>query len=227
MDFSKIPNVDKQAAEKLDNFFCQYKKVSFKKGETILRAGEEPRGVYYLNKGYARLYSISKNAQELTFIIYKPRDFFPLIWTIANQQPLYYTEAVTAVELCQAPKEEFLAFIKNNSDVLLEITNRILTRFAGLLKRMEYSIFGNAANKVESIIVICAERFGIPHQEGILIQIPLTHQDLANLLGVARETVSLEMEKLQKNNIIGRQRKHLIVKNLQKLKEQSILNLLS
>lgn len=219
--------MDKSAGEKIDNFFCNFKKISFKKGETILRADEEPRGVFYLNKGYARLYSLSKNAQKLTFIIYKPGDFFPTIWTLADKSPLYYTEAVTPVELCQAPREEFLKFIKSNSDVLFEITNRILTRFAGVLKRMEYAIFGDAYNKVGSIILICAERFGVTNKEGILIQVPLTHQDLADLLGVARETVSIEIEKLQRMGLIDHQGKHLVVKDLQRLKEESVLGPIS
>ncbi len=38
--------------EKLDEFFSRFKKLTFKKGETILRAGDEPRGVYFLKKGY-------------------------------------------------------------------------------------------------------------------------------------------------------------------------------
>lgn len=212
-----------QASEKLNNFFSKFKKLSFKKGETLLRPGEKPAGVFYLKKGYARLYSLSKNAQELTFIIYRPEDFFPTIWPIQGPPLRYYTEALTNMEVYLAPKDEFQKFIKENNEVLFEITNRILTRFAGLLLRMEYSIFGTAYNKVAAIILICAERFGIVEKKDILIQVPLTHQDIANLLGVARETVSIEMEKLQEKSLIDHSGKYLVIKNIQKLKEESVL----
>lgn len=215
--------MDIQAFEKLNNFFTQFKKLTFKKGETIIRPEEQPHGVFYLKKGYARLYSISKNAQELTFIIYKPEDFFPTIWPITSSPILYYTEAMTAVEVYQAPVEEFRNFIKSNSDVLFELTGRIVTRLGGLLNRMEYAMFGNAHNKVASIILISAERFGAPSKENIIIQVPLTHQDIANLLGVTRETVSIEMKKLQKMGFIDYKGKYLVVKNAQKLKEEAVL----
>ncbi len=213
----------KQASEKLSIFFSKFKKLSFKKGETILRASEEPSGVFYLKKGYARLYSLSKDAQELTFIIYKPEDFFPTIWPIQGPPLRYYTEALTNIEVYLAPREEFQKFIKDNNEILLETIDRILTRFAGLLLRMEYSIFGNAYNKVAAIILICVERFGLIGKKSIVIQVPLTHQDIANLLGLARETVSIEMEKLQEKGLIKHLGKYLVVKNIQRLKEESVL----
>lgn len=214
--------MEKQSFEKLNDFFSQFKSLSFKKGETILRAEEEPKGVFYLKKGYAKLYSISKNAQELIFIIYKPEDFFPSIWPITDAPVVYYTEALTNVEVYLAPRDKFLKFIKKNPDVLFEITSRILTRFGGLLNRMEYAMFGNAHNKVASIILICAERFGTDFKEGILIQVPLTHQEIANLLGVARETVSIEMKKLQEKGLITHKEKYLVVKNTEGLKKESL-----
>lgn len=129
---------------------------------------------------------------------------------------------MTAVELCQAPREKFLNFIKNNGEVLFELTHRILTRFGGVLSRMEYAMFGTAYNKVASIILICADRFGQSLGENTTIQVPLTHQDIANLIGVARETVSIEMKKLQNKGLIDYKGKYLMVKNRQKLIRESV-----
>ncbi len=213
----------KGAFEKLDDFFSQFKKLSFKKGETILRAAEEPRGVLYIKTGYVRLYSLSKHAQELTLIIFKPEDFFPVMWAVNGTPNNYYVEAMTAVELYQAPREEFLKRIKD-CELLLEIHSRILARFGGLLTRMEHAIFGNAYSKVASIIVIFVERHGLQDKKGIFVHLPVTHQDIAKLLGIARETVSIEMKKMQKKGLIEYRGRHLIVKNLPQLIEESSID---
>lgn len=215
----------KQVSEKLYDFFSGFKKLSFKKGETILRPDEETHGVFYLYEGYTRLYSISKNAQELTLIIYRPGDFFPLIPAINNSPMAYYTEAITAVKLYRTPQNEFIKFTKNNSDVMFEVSAHVLERFGGVLTRMEHAMFGNARSKVASIILICAERFGRQDKRDIIIQVPLTHQDIAKLIGMARETVSIEMKKLQKMHLIDYRGKYLVVKNYQKLKGESALGL--
>ncbi|MBI2315211.1 Crp/Fnr family transcriptional regulator [Candidatus Daviesbacteria bacterium] len=216
--------MEKSAFAKLENFFSKYKKILYKKGETILRAQDEPRGVLYLKKGYTKLYSVSKNAQELTLIIFKPEDFFPIMWAINATPHTYYMDAMTSVELYQAPREEFLKFIKNDNELLFEINSRVLTRFGGLLKRMEHAMFGNAYSKVASIIVIFVERHGLQDKKGILVHLPVTHQDIAKLLGIARETVSIEMKKMQKKGLIEYRSRHLIVKNLPLLIEESSID---
>lgn len=207
----------------LSNFFSRFKKLSFKKGETILRANDEPRGVLYLIQGYVKLYSLSKDAQQLTLIIFKPGDFFPIVWAIKGTPNVYFLEAMTNIELYRAPRQKFLKFIKEHSDALLEINSSILTRLEGVLTRMEYAMFGNATSKVASIILISAERFGKKDKNDILIQVPLTHQDIAHLIGVVRETVSIEMKKLENKGLIGYLGKYLVVKNRQRLKEESVL----
>lgn len=127
------------------------------------------------------------------------------------------------VELYQAPRDEFVKFVKANGDVLFELTSRILIRLYGLLRRMEYLVFGNAYNKVASIISICAERFGSVGKDGIEIGVPLTHKDIANLIGVARETASIEIKKLEEEGAIGYLGRHIIVKDMKKLKTASRL----
>ena len=128
------------------------------------------------------------------------------------------------VELELAPRNEFVKFIKENNDVLFELTVRILIRLGGLIERMNYLVFGNAYNKVASIISICAQRFGDLERAGIVIGVPLTHKDIANLIGVARETVSIEIKKLEKEGILSFKGKHIIVKDQKKLKAKAMLS---
>lgn len=216
--------MDMGAFRKLGDFFAQFKKLHYRKGEIILRADEEPRGVLFLKKGYVKLYSISEQAQELSLIIFKPEDFFPVMWAINATPNDYYLEAMDEVWLWQAPREEFVKFLKANNDVLFELVSRILIRLGGLLKRMEYMIFGNAQNKVASIIAICAERFGQLKEGRTVIGVILTHQDIANLIGVTRETVSIEIKKLEKKRIIGYKGRYLVVKDAHRLKETAMLS---
>ena len=210
----------------LDLFFAKLKPLRYKKGEIILRAGETPPGVLYLKRGFVRLYSISKQGEELTLIIFKSGDFFPIMWAINNTPNNYFVEAATFCEICRAPRTEFLAFVKDNCDVLFELTSRMLVRFAGILSRMEYLVFGNAYAKVASILAICAERFGKGGQGGILIEVPLTHNDIASLVGVTRETASVEIKKIERKGLIARRGRLVFVKNLRALKRESLLDVL-
>lgn len=205
----------------LDLFFSKFRLLHFQKGETILRPGDVPGGVFYLKKGYVKLYSVSKNGEELILIIFKPGDLFPITWAINETLNLYFLEAMTPVEIWKASKEGFLGFAKGNPEIYFEVSSRMMFRFDGLLRRMEYLVFGNAYAKVASIILICAQRFGEVGKGGVVIQVPLTHNDIATLVGVTRETVSVEIKKLKDRGLIANKGKKIIVRNASGLKKAS------
>lgn len=213
--------VTEESVEKLDLFFSKFRPLQYKRGEVIIRPNDIPPGVFYIDKGYVRLYALSEAGQELDLIIFKPGDIFPLIWAFSDHTLTQYCEAMTPVEVQRVPREEFRDFIQNNPDILWEVTNKILIRFRGLLERMEYMVFGNAYQKVSSILVICAERFGVKRDGEILIRVPLTHRDIASLIGLTRETTSVELKKLDKMKIIYKKGGLFHIKQLEKLKEEA------
>lgn len=216
-----------QLLHKIDSFFARYKSLNFKRGEIILRAGDPPLGLYYLKRGFARVYSISRNGEELTLIIFKAGDFFPIIWAINNTQNDYFVEAMTACTLVRVPREDFVEFVTSNPDVNFDLTRRTSVRLGGLMRRMEYLVFGNANNKIASILLICAERFGRQKGGKVVIEVPLTHSDIASLVGLTRETASIEMKKLEKSGLIGYHGRLVTILNLKGLKRQSMLDIVS
>lgn len=210
--------------EKLKAFFKQSKPQFYKKGEVILRGDESPNGVFFINRGYIKNYSFSENGDEFTFIIYRANDFFPIVWAFNETRKHYFIETMTPCIVSKKTREEFLDFLNKNPDVLLFTTAKITRRFDGLLERMEHMAFGNAYNKVCSILYVLTERFGKKTKyKSVMIDIPLTHKDLANLLGIARETVSVEIAKLKKSNIIKNAGKHIYIMDIDKLKKDSLI----
>lgn len=211
--------------DKLDLFFRKFRAIHYKNGEVIIRAEDNPSGVYYLIKGFTRLYALSKKGEELTLIIFKPGDLFPIMWAINKTPNVFYLEAMTPVDLWRAPREKFLNFIKGNPEVFFELTSKMLIRLGGLLNRMEYLVFGNAYAKIASILVICAERFGRKEKNKVIIEVPLTHSDIASMVGVTRETVSIEIKKLEQKCLIHYQGRQIVVDKFNKLRKESLVEI--
>jgi len=210
--------------DKLKNFFLQFNALNYKKGEVMLRAGDLPQGIYYLKKGFAKLTSVSQEGKELTLVVYRAGDFFPVVWTFFGKRASIYSLAtLTECQVIRAQREIFMDFIMNNTDVLLEVTKHIITRFQVALRRMEYLTFGKASAKVASILLICGRDFGRQINGQIEIQIPLTHKDIANLVGVTRETISVELKKFDRRGLIDYNQKLIIIKNKEGLEKEAIL----
>lgn len=212
------------ATQKLNTFFSKFKKYCYRKNEVILRAGDEPQGVYFIKSGYVKLTSISREGKELTLVLYKAGDFFPVVWTFfgGERGSIYSFEAITDTEILRSPRETFMNFITSHQDQFLHVTQNIITRFQSSLRRMEFLTFGNASAKLASVLLILAKDFGEEKEGGVEMQIPLTHKDIANLVGVTRETVSLELKKFDKKGWISYNKKLIILKNKESLEKKAI-----
>src|SRR5207302_1404657 len=105
-------------------FFTQFKSQQYKKGEILIRADDDPAGIFYLHIGTVKMYLISRNGDEIVLNLFKPIAFFPMSWAINHTKNQYYFEAMDAVTVCRAPKEEVLAFLKKNPDVVLDLLAR-------------------------------------------------------------------------------------------------------
>src|ERR1035437_7600055 len=104
--------------EDFEKFYKQFTNRNYKKGEMLIRADDDPQGIFCLTKGYVRQYTISKSGFELTLHILKPISYFPMVWAINGTPNVYYFEALTPVEVGRAPKDDVVKFIRNKPDII-------------------------------------------------------------------------------------------------------------
>ncbi len=212
--------MDINVKQKLGNYFKQYKNQKFKKGEILVRADDDPTGVFYLVDGVVRRYSISPAGEELNLNIYRPVSFFPMDWAINQTSSSHYYEAMTTVEVFRAPREETVSFLKENNDVMLDLISRVYHGLDGYMMRMEYLMAGNAQVRLLTEILIYAKRFGKLKGGQIIVDLKLTEKDLASQSGIARETVSRELQKLKAKNLISFKKSQLTVLDIKKLEQE-------
>jgi CRP-like cAMP-binding protein len=183
-------------------FYKQFTTRGYKKGEMLIRADDDPQGIFCLTKGYVRQYSISKTGFELTLHILKPISYFPMVWAINGAPNLYYFEALTSVEVGRASRETVVDFIKDKPIIISALLSELLEDYAETLKRIEHLVFSDAYRRVISVLLYIAKHFGEKDGKGIIVHHHFTQQDIATLVGVARETASNEMIKLEKKGLV-------------------------
>lgn len=211
--------MDKNIAEKLEDFFTQYKHQTYKKNQILIRADDSPSGIFYLKNGMVKEYLISNNGDEVVVNIFKPISFFPMSWAINSTPNNYFFEAMTDLEVWKAPKEEIVSFIKNNPDVLYDLISRLYKGMDGLLQRMTYLMSGLAQGRLILELLIYAKRFG---NDKIPVIVDISEKDLAAQSGLTRETVNREMKKLKDHGYVSVKQNTIVILNIQKLEEQLI-----
>lgn len=210
------------STEKLDAFFKQFKTLQYKKKAMILHSNDTSSSVFFIKLGYIRVFRISEEGEELTLTILKKGDFFPLTYGFNNNKNNYYLESITPLEIWKAPQETFLKFVRSEPDLFFELTDQLIVRFDGVLARMEYLVFCNAYTKVVATLLMCAKGLGEEKEGEIIVKVPLTHKDIATMIGITRETTSLEMKKLERKGLLRRNGGFLIINNYELLEHEAM-----
>ncbi len=206
----------------LQSLFYKYPAIKYKKGELIIRSTDTPQGIYYIKEGYVRIFFILSNGREFTVNILKPLSYFPMIWAIGNVNNNYYFQSMTNAVLYRAPKDKVMKLLHDNPQIFFILTKRILVGVNSLLSSVEHLLCIDAYQRIVSMLLILSRRFGEKKGELVQIGINLTHQDIASLVGVSRETASLLLKKLKDKKIIFYSRgKISIVSSTKLIKESS------
>lgn len=208
-----VTPVDEALKKKLTDFFKDYSQRKYQRGETIIWAGDEPPGVIFLESGNASQYDISESGQKIVLNIFKPAAFFPMSWAINKTANKYFFEALSNIECRIAPSDAVVNYLRLDSDVAVDLLSRVYRGTDGLLQRVAELMIGTARSRLILELLISAHRFGEVHADGS-INLSVKTTELAQRTGMARETVSRELKKLEKEKIITRIRSEIVIKDL-------------
>lgn len=212
--------MDEKVALTVTAFFTQYKHQLYKKGEIIIRADDDPQGLYFLELGRVKQYLITKKGDEVILNIFSEKAFFPMSWALNNSKNNYYYEAMTDVSLYRAPREATLQFLNENPEVVFDLLRRVFRGIDGLLLHMAYVMSGSAYARLIIELLILAKRFGKHEPGSKQVEIRLVEKDLAAETGLTRETISREMKVLKSKNILTFSENMLVVHDIDRLEAE-------
>lgn len=177
---------------------------SYAPGSTIFYQGEVPRSACVIVKGVVRVFSISAQGEEQIITYHDGGEFVPSSWIFGKTAgSLFFYEAVDKCELAFIPRDEFLDFF-NSPDNSKQLLEYFTTAYTASLIRINALEQAKAREKLLYTLYYLCQRHGekSARSELIKLRLSLTHQALASLVGLTRETTATEMNKLRKEKII-------------------------
>lgn len=207
--------------QKVEQFFANYDSLVIPAKETFLHAGDEPKGVYFLQSGHVQQFDISgRTGTELTLHVFNPDSFFPLVWALNDIPNRYFYRAIDQVEVRLAPREELAHFLETDPTVALSLVKRLLYGLDGMILRLQNQVFGDSYTRTISELLYLGRHFGRKEGKTIVIEEHFTHQSLADLTGAVRETVSVVIEKLKAQGFIQYEGRTIIINDQDQLEAE-------
>jgi CRP-like cAMP-binding protein len=184
--------------------FHQGTHLSYKKGEFIIRPGESPPGVFFIESGIVKAYDITKYGEENLLIIRKTGEIFPLIWAITGQERHVIYEALSGVSVWRVDRKGLLRLIEEKPEVLSPLLEMTLEMYRIHSERIINLEYRSVRERLISFLLTMAGRFGHEKSDGsLVIDVPLRQQDIASSINASRETTSRELTALEKKGLIA------------------------
>lgn len=201
-------------------FFAEKKLRTYKKGQIILYGGDSPSGMFYIESGHVKAYSLSEKGEEKIHMFFKKNEIFPLIWPFKRNGCSTFYQAMGEVAVRMSDEESFHTLLHSDFEAMHAIVHKMIDVIDVFVDRVENLQFTRSYNRVVARILMLARRFGTHKGKKITIELPITHLDIANTIALTRETVSRDIEVLIKKRIIS-QKNHLItINSIERLKKE-------
>jgi CRP-like cAMP-binding protein len=202
----------------LVNAFKRGTKLSYVKGEYIIRPGEAPPGVFYIEKGVVKAFNISKYGEENLLIIREKNEIFPLIWAVTEQERSIIYQTLAPTSVWRISQEDFMNYLRSHPSALpplLDMSIEMYRRHAERILNLQYR---SVRERLISFLLNMYERFGDNKNGRQYINVPLRQQDIASSINSSRETTSRELSYLERKEIIKVEPPYIVIVDSKKLR---------
>ena len=201
------------------SFFNQSPVLAFSKNEIICKPGIKDKDIYYLEQGYVRVYTYSRQDQELTISIFKGPTYFPLSWSAQDPEVRYYYQAMNSVKMRKVSFEKMTNTVMKHPELGVALLLKARDRIGLLMKRFESMMLGTAKERIISFLMTSVENFSRLENGTYILELPFSHKDIAAFTGLTRETVSTEMVKLKRKGCVAYINRYIKISDPDKLKK--------
>jgi CRP-like cAMP-binding protein len=180
----------------------------FAKKRTILFQGEIPRSVMVLQSGLVKVYGITTGGDQRTVTLLSAGDIFPIECVFDKSRvSLYYYEALNDSSVLSLPKPDFLAALSSDAALKDQVFQSYMAHYTSATMHIYALEHSHAQEKLVYILQYLVARFGEKQPDGLTkIELRLSHQDIAEMVGLTRETTAVELHRLKDKGLIDYQR---------------------
>lgn len=195
----------------------------YAKGELLVIEGASQDNLVIVNSGRVKAFRDTLEGKEQILHIFSQGDFFGESNLLKNQRASYNVEALEETNICMINKNDFQNLLKEYPNISLKIMEELCSRLDRLESTIETMGTKNVEVRINKVLLEFAQKYGQRHPKGILVELPLSREGIANYIGLTRETVSRKMSNLHDEGIIEMEgNKKIIILDIDALEESVV-----
>ncbi|MCL4515606.1 MAG: Crp/Fnr family transcriptional regulator [Firmicutes bacterium] len=184
----------------------------YPKGAVLFFSDEPGDALFVIKDGSVKIYLLAGDGREKTLAIFGKGDFFGEMALLDEGPRSAIAETLEETHLLVVDKANFTRLLESTPRMALKIIRVLTERLRQANAQLEGLAFTDVRTRVAGTLKRLAAEHGVAAEGGVRIGIRLTHQQLANLAGTSRETVTRILCELQDEGELAMDGKYIILK---------------
>lgn len=197
-----IPFFSELSNEEIDNIEHLIVKKKFSKDQVVLYEEDTANFMYIVYSGKTRVVKLNEDGREQIITFHKKSDFFGEMALLDGRTAPATIIAHEDSVIGLFSKEDFQRFVLNHQEISKKIINLLAERLRDAWAMIKILSFEDAEHRVMAVLDRLQELYGVADDRGVIINVKLTHQQMASYASIARETLTRILNRLEKEAVI-------------------------
>ena len=193
--------------------------TAYPKGAVLFVEGQAPRGIYVLCKGRVKLSICSSDGKTLILKVSEPGEVLGLSATVSGKAYELTAETLDPCQVNFVKREDFLRFLREHSEACFKVAEGLSEKYnAACHEIRSLGLSHSAAEKLAKLLMDWTVKTGEASKMEPRLKLALTHEEIAQMIGTSRETVTRLFADLKKRQIVQAKGSTLLIRNKAALK---------
>lgn len=214
----KIPLLSDLPADVMARLVGLVEMRPVRRREVLYLPGDPGQTVFFVNGGRVKVSKVTRDGKELTLAYRAPGDIFGETCLIDGAPREEMVEAMENSQVMELRREELEKIAEHYPRTGYRLAKVVMQRRRDVENKIEQLLFKDVNAKLAELLLRLSIEFGVDDERGTLVGIKITHQEMANLIGSTRETVSLTLSTFKRKGLIDTDGRKVIVCDQQGLR---------
>lgn len=188
-----------------------------KRHSTIFRQGETQKGIYLIMSGGVRVFYVAPSGREITRAYWFAGNFIGGPDVFAQTRNMWTAVAMRDTSLLLLPSSTLRSLCERMPNLAIGLIEAMV--FKGRCYAAMAQMLGtrSAGERMTQVLLLLAEMYGTKNADGVIINVPITHEEIAHMVGASRQWVTVGMKRLQADGLIEIGRGRLLIRDFDRL----------
>jgi CRP/FNR family cyclic AMP-dependent transcriptional regulator len=192
----------------------------YRKGDIVMQKEEPGHALFIVERGSVRIYVPSAQGNDLILAVLGPGDFFGDL-SLLDGRPRSASAAVGSdTSLLQLERSDFIALITRRPAAAMAVLEAVARRLRETDEMASDLAFLDVAGRLAKKLLELASAHGVERDGGVLIELPVTQEELANMIGVTRESVNRNLSDFRRLGLIKNQGRRIVIADAARLRRR-------